>query len=367
MHVGRTKIPEVCPELVIDGWKINEVKDVETNLTQLEDEYEGLCTMETVEEEKYLGDIISSDGKNSKNITARANRGIGTINQIMSILEDVCFGKYYFKVAMVLRNSLLLSSLLTNGEAWYHLTDNDITQLERVDEDLLRRVLECPLSTPKEMLYLELGVTPIRNILRSRRLNFLQYILQEEKDSLMFTFLMAQLEQPTRNDWGQNILKDIETVQLEMSLDEIEQMSTFQFHSLVKEKEKINTLEYLNSIKQKHSKVKHIPHTELEIQDYLKPNQLATRECKFLFAARCRMIDIRGNFSNHYEDTLCPVCGEQEDTQQHLLLCDLLCESDALVPTLPEYDTLFGNNLDDKVMVSRILMSHYEKRKHLLK
>ena len=36
-------------------------------------------------------------------------------------------------------------------------------------------------------------------------------------------------------------------------------------------------------------------------------------------------------------------------------------------PTLPEYDTLFGNNLDDKVMVSRILMSHYEKRKHLLK
>ena len=48
--------------------------------------------METVEEENYLGDIISSDGENSKNITARANRGIGTINQIMSILEDVCFG-----------------------------------------------------------------------------------------------------------------------------------------------------------------------------------------------------------------------------------------------------------------------------------
>ena len=79
------------------------------------------------------------------------------------------------------------------------------------------------------------------------------------------------------------------------------------------------------------------------------------------------MIDIRGNFSNHYKDTLCPVCGEQEDTQQRLLVCDLLCDSDGLVPTLPKYDNLFGNNLDDKVMVSRILMSHYEKRKHLLK
>ena len=65
MHVGRSKIPEVCPELVIDGWKINEVKNIETNLNQLEDEYEGLSTMETVEDEKYLGDIIKY-GENTK-------------------------------------------------------------------------------------------------------------------------------------------------------------------------------------------------------------------------------------------------------------------------------------------------------------
>jgi hypothetical protein len=106
-----------------------------------------------------------------KNIAARTNRGIGTLNQIVSILDDICFGKYFFKVAMVFRNSLLLSSLLTNAESWYNLSDNDITELEKIDESLLRRVFECPISTPKEMLYLELGVTPIRNIIRNRRLN----------------------------------------------------------------------------------------------------------------------------------------------------------------------------------------------------
>ena len=71
------------------------------------------------------------DGKNVKNIAARTNRGIGTVNQIMSILDDICFGKYYFKVAMVFRNSLLLSSLLTNAEAWYNLSDNDVKELEK--------------------------------------------------------------------------------------------------------------------------------------------------------------------------------------------------------------------------------------------
>ena len=107
----------------------------------------------------------------------------------MSILDEICFGKYYFQVAMTLRNSLLLSSLLTNAEAWYNLTTQDVNDLEKVDEDLLRKILECPISTPKEMLYLELGVSPIRSILRSRRLNFLHYILNEETDSLIYTFL----------------------------------------------------------------------------------------------------------------------------------------------------------------------------------
>ena len=108
--------------------------------------------MQSVQEEKYLGDILTSDGKNSKNIAARKNRGVGVVNQIMTILEEICFGKYYFQVAMVLRNSLLISSLLANAKAWYNLSSTDVTELEKVDEDLLRKVLKCPVSTPREML-----------------------------------------------------------------------------------------------------------------------------------------------------------------------------------------------------------------------
>ena len=115
-----------------------------------------------------MGNIISNDGKNTKNIAARKNRGTGIVNQIMSILEDICFGQHYFAVAMVLRNALLISSLLTNAEAWYNLSANEVTELERVDENLMRRVLQCPVSTPKEMLYLELGVSLIRSVIKSQ-------------------------------------------------------------------------------------------------------------------------------------------------------------------------------------------------------
>ena len=79
-------IEEVCPELFIDGWKLKDVDEVDTDSFTVEDEYDGLVNMESVQQEKYLGDILTSDGKNTGNITARKNRGICVVNQIMTIL-----------------------------------------------------------------------------------------------------------------------------------------------------------------------------------------------------------------------------------------------------------------------------------------
>ena len=75
--------------------------------------------IEKTENEKYLGDVISCNGKNDNNIQKRKERGIGIISQILSILKEVCFGPFFFKVAVMLRNSLFLSSILLNSEVWY--------------------------------------------------------------------------------------------------------------------------------------------------------------------------------------------------------------------------------------------------------
>ena len=119
----------------------------------------------------------------------------------MSILEDICFGKYYFEIAIILRDSLLVNSILTNAEAWYDLKKSEIKSLKKVDDSFIRKVLEAPKTTPKEMLYLEMGVIPIRFTIISRRLTFLHYILNQEKGSIIKDcFEEAQLENPIRND-----------------------------------------------------------------------------------------------------------------------------------------------------------------------
>ena len=63
--------------------------------------------MESSESEKYLGDILSHNGTNTKNIVARKSKGIGAANKIMDYLEGTIFGPYYFEVAFVLRSSML--------------------------------------------------------------------------------------------------------------------------------------------------------------------------------------------------------------------------------------------------------------------
>ena len=71
MHIGKAYNEAVCP----DGWDVKVVEDFNTKEVTKEDEYSGAQKMEEVSHEKYLGDIISSDGRNTKNITARVNRG----------------------------------------------------------------------------------------------------------------------------------------------------------------------------------------------------------------------------------------------------------------------------------------------------
>ena len=68
--------------------------------------------------ETYLGDVICNSGSNEKNITSKANKGVGTISQIFSMLSQVSLGHFYFETALVMRDSMLISKLVASSEVW---------------------------------------------------------------------------------------------------------------------------------------------------------------------------------------------------------------------------------------------------------
>ena len=162
----------MCPDLFIDNWEVVKVDSSKTGFDNLDDRQTEPHKMEVIGKDKYLGDVISTSGKNTDNVNARKDKSNGIVKQIIAILEDICFGPFHFEVAVIMRDSLFLSSVLVNSEAWYDLTDADIEVLEQADENLLRKILEAPISTPKCMLYLETGCKPVWYIVMTRRLMF---------------------------------------------------------------------------------------------------------------------------------------------------------------------------------------------------
>ena len=104
------------------------------------------------------------------------------------MLERLPGGEYHFEIAVILRNALLISSILTNSEIWYGVTQADTEQLEHIEEMWMRNLFECFRNVPKDLLYLELGVIPFSFIIKGRKLLFLHHILQEKEESLLYIF-----------------------------------------------------------------------------------------------------------------------------------------------------------------------------------
>ena len=164
------------------------------------------------------------------------------------MLDRMPGGPYILEIAVILRNALLISSLLSNSEVWYGLTKLDIEQLEQIDEMWIRNV-------PKDLLYLEVGLVPISLIIKSRRQMFLHHILHQKKNSLVHKFFMAQMKSPTQNDWVSTALEDLEELEINLDLEEIEEMSRERYKSIVKEKVEVKAFEYLIKRREKEHQI----------------------------------------------------------------------------------------------------------------
>ena len=116
--------------------------------------------------------------------------------------------------------------MLFNSEAWYNVTKPELELLETVDLQFLRSVLKTPRSTPKEMLYLETGCVPFREMIRKRRILFLHYIMNENPNSILRKFLMKQIETRKSKDWITQVMTDIKELRLEVDIESIENIKS---------------------------------------------------------------------------------------------------------------------------------------------
>ena len=280
--------------------------------------------MEVVKEEKYVGDIITGDGKHTKNIMARRSKGIGIVSEIISILDGLFLGKHYFRTAVMLRQAMLLSVLLFNSETWLRLNKADLNRLEGVDRMFLRRVFQVPTSTPTAALYLETGCLPINVLMKVKRIMFLHHILTRQDDALIKKVFCAQASQPVKGDWVLVVKEDMEYIGLgHLTFENIAGLSKGTLRTMVKAKARDTAWRELMAQKEKSSKLAPLKYASFSMQPYLTAEcNLSNRAKRALFRWRSHTISVQQNWG--MKNAKCPLCESADDTQYHLLTCPKL-------------------------------------------
>ena len=85
--------------------------------------------MTSCESTKYLGNVVSTFGGNEETIEDRWKRGWGKISTIMGILGEVDMGCNQLEAGLLLRESILINSLLYTAESWYGVTEKQLADL----------------------------------------------------------------------------------------------------------------------------------------------------------------------------------------------------------------------------------------------
>ena len=140
---------------------------------------------------------------------------------------------------------------MCNSETWFNLTKAELQLLESVDLMFLRKLLRTTKSTPKEILYLELGLIPFREIIRQRRLNFLHYILSQDEDSVIFKVFQKQNQERHKNDWVSRVVMDLEEIKLNVSFVEIQKTNKLKWKSTIRKHIEENAFRNLENIAEK--------------------------------------------------------------------------------------------------------------------
>ena len=310
--------------------------------------------MTEVKELKYLGFIIASSASNVPNILDRKKKLTSTPNTIMKMTTGL--GSHTLEASLIYFNSLLRASLLYACEAYVNLSEKEYRLIESTEENCLLKFLDSGSQCPRSILYLELGQIPARFQIKKLMLNYLQYLLQEDENTLMSKFFIAQCQNPIKNDWVSNIHSVKNEIDLDLTFEEIRKMKIQKYQNIVDSKIKIAAFIYLKSkIKSKGKEI--IYGDQLTCQNYLLPNTILTfKEQKSIFSFRSRSNKLTYNYPGNKEKELCE-CGVNI-TNEHLYNCLMLNQGKIVEDN---YEQIFNGTLSEQKQVLNILEQNMNK------
>ena len=292
---------------------------------------------------KYLGDIITDDNKYDENIEDRKSSINGIVAEIRYIMneaqEDI-----EIQAAKQYHEGIVVAKLLYNCETWTNLTKKNIEDLEKIQNNSIKRLLRIPFSTPSLGLLYELGIPSINAAIHIKKLAYLHKLQQSDK-SLAHKVLQQQKELLS-NHFLKETTDLLKKYQLTEDLDEIKKLSKEKWKNISKKAVLNHDRAEMESWCRNSTKCRNlVPNGSKNQESYI--NMIDSPSAKVLLLERLNMTDVKDNYHGNYRESSlhCNLCDETTETTMHLLKCS------ALATTTPEIIDNYRKLMNHTVML----------------
>jgi len=262
---------------------------------------------------KYLGIIMSNKNNQEEQLKEVRRKVEAAYNTILAIAGSVDLKGVEMKSIWEMVQSCLIP-LITYGAEATTPTKKETEMRNGILQNILKRIIMTPKSTPCEPLYMETGLYNAESYIIRNKIQYMEKI--KEGSNSMLTLIM---ESKDTRGWGhttRETQKDLLGHNGELTGSKWKRRKTIN-EAVQKRIEG----ELLHTGQNKTKTKYYLENKEgLKIGSRAKYMDQCTRtEASIIFMARTRMMGVKGNYKNKYPNIKCRLCGNEDETQEHIL------------------------------------------------
>ena len=282
------------------------------------------------EQYKCLGDQYDITGKNSSKILKKMEKVSYISAEVKRQGGYNMVGKADTEVRLLLLETVVKPTLMFNSETWVNVTKEEMKAVDKGHYEAVRKIFEQKKHTPYFGILMEIGCWPYSYVLIYKRLMYFHHIIHSDEKRIIRKVVVNQMNGEGKGKpWFNHGVKEW-LVKLDMPIEEEEVIKIKKSSWKRNLKSRIEEIVAEEMKKHQEEMTKLRFTRKFERQEYVKTCSMA--KVKKIMSLRLNMTELKANFRGKYDDNLCPACGVEEETTEHVICC-------------PKYQEIIGHGL----------------------
>ena len=304
---------------------------------------------------KYLGDIVTPNGKNAENLQDRSAKLQATTINVNAIASSEILHRIETAVILEFFEKKCIPGLLNNAESW-NLSKKEEKDIEKIEIQALKYLFDLPIHMPTIAIIYSFGLLYTTQRIDQKQLIYLHRLLQRGDDDWSKKFLQRLRDKKV--GWFVRISDTLQKYNLPTDFHTIASMRPNAWKNTVtsvierKNKERLQGDQYKkeNGTDILKTKTKSILEKLLEPHYVRQPEKeilyTTKYETKTILIARYGMLVCGANFKGTMKST-CQTCNVMDDEKHRLNICPLWNDPDDIeTRALIDFDVIHSPDIE---------------------